>query len=254
MTPWIKRLILANVAVFVLETQAPTLINYLALSRLSLLIAPWTLVTYMFTHAGFQHILWNMLGLFFLGPRVEVRLGGPRFLGLYFVGGLAGGVLSLALSPTPIVGASASIFAVYLAYAMFWPRDRLLIWGILPVPAMVLVVILTLISVLGGTGFNIEPGVAHWAHLGGFVGGYLYLTILKHQTGSQKFRAKAAPAAPLPKSREVVEKWKRIDPANLHPVNREELMRIQEKLKAGGIASLTNDERGFLDRFAGPAP
>ncbi|HEY6784753.1 MAG TPA: rhomboid family intramembrane serine protease, partial [Gemmatimonadales bacterium] len=139
MTPWIKRLILANIVVYFLETQAPTLINYLQLSRISLAVAPWTLITYMFTHAGFQHILWNMLGLFFLGPRVEVRLGGPRFLGLYFIGGLAGGVMSLALSPVPIVGASAAIFAVYLAYAMFWPRDRLLIWGLIPVPAIVLV-------------------------------------------------------------------------------------------------------------------
>lgn len=251
MTPWIKRLILANIAVFILETQFPTLINYLQLSRVSLVLAPWTLITYMFTHAGFQHILWNMLGLFFLGPRVEIRLGGPRFLGLYFIGGLAGGALSLALSPNPIVGASASIFAVYLAYAMFWPRDRLLIWGLIPVPAIVLVAGLTAISILGGSGY-IEPGVAHWAHLGGFVGGYLYLTILKHQTGSQKFRAKAAPTAPLPKSPEVLAKWRRIDPASLHPVNREELTRILIKLDTGGPSSLTSDERSFLDRFAGP--
>lgn len=249
MTPWIKRLILANIVVFILETQAPSLINYLQLSRISLFLAPWTLITYMFTHAGFQHILWNMLGLFFLGPRVEVRLGGPRFLGLYFVGGLAGGLLSLALSPAPIVGASASIFAVYLAYAMFWPRDRLLLWGILPVPAIVLVAGLTLISLLGGSGY-IEPGVAHWAHLGGFAGGWLYLTFLQHQTGSQKFRSKAAPVAPLPKSPEIVARWRSIDPAGLHPVNREELTRIMTKLDAGGPASLTPDERGFLDRFA----
>lgn len=252
MTPWIKRLILANVAVFVLETQYPTLINYLQLSRPSLVLAPWTLVTYMFTHAGFEHILWNMLGLFFLGPRVEMRLGGPRFLGLYFTGGLAGGLMSLAVAPNPIVGASAAIFAVYLAYAMFWPHDRLLIWGIIPVPAIVLVGILTLISILGGTGIgHIEPGVAHWGHLGGFVGGYLYLLVLRHRTGSQRFRARATPAAPLPKSPEVVEKWRRIDPSNLHPVNREELTRILAKLDALGPTALSSDERGFLDRFAG---
>jgi len=249
MTPWIKRLILANIVVYILETQSPALINYLQLSRISLVVAPWTLITYMFTHAGFQHILWNMLGLFFLGPRVEVRLGGPRFLGLYFIGGLAGGAMSLALSPAPIVGASAAIFAVYLAYAMFWPRDRLLIWGLIPVPAIVLVGGLTVISILGGGGY-IEPGVAHWAHLGGFVGGYLYLTFLKHQTGSQKFRAKATPAAPLPKSPETVARWRSIDPAGLHPVNRDELTRIMTKLDRGGPASLTTDERSFLERFA----
>ncbi|HYK12218.1 MAG TPA: rhomboid family intramembrane serine protease [Gemmatimonadales bacterium] len=250
MTPWIKRLILANIAVFILELQFPQLEAMFALSRYSLFYAPWTLITYMFTHHGFEHILWNMLGLFFLGPRVEVRLGGPRFLGLYFVGGLAGGALSLALSPVAIVGASASIFAVYLAYAMFWPRDRLLIWGLIPVPAIVLVAGLTAISILGGGGY-IEPGVAHWAHLGGFAGGYIYLTFLKHQTGSQKFRAKAAPVKPMPKSPEVLAKWRRIDPASLHPVNREELTRILIKLDTGGPSSLTSDERNFLDRFAG---
>ena len=157
--------------------------------------------------------------------------------------------MSLALSPAPIVGASAAIFAVYLAYAMVWPRDRLLIWGLIPVPAIVLVGGLTAISILGGGGY-IEPGVAHWAHLGGFVGGYLYLTFLKHQTGSQKFRAKATPAAPLPKSPETVARWRSIDPAGLHPVNREELGRIMTKLDQGGPASLSSDERSFLERFA----
>jgi len=249
MTPWIKRLILANVAVFILEMQIPQLKDALALSRFSLVNAPWTLITYMFTHDGFNHILFNMLGLFFLGPRVEIRLGGPRFLGLYFTGGLTGGLMSIALAPYGIVGASAAIFAVYLAYAMFWPRDRLLIWGILPVPAIVLVGVLTVMSLAGATG-NFEPGVAHWGHLGGFVGGFLYLTVLRHQTGSQKFRAKAAPAPPLPKSPAVVDRWRSINPAALHPVNREELARIIAKLNATGPTSLSNDERSFLDRFA----
>lgn len=258
MTPWIKRLIFANVVVYLVTASYPAVGDALALDRHALLAAPWTLVTYMFVHANFQHILWNMLGLFFLGPRVEARLGGSRFLGLYMTGGLAGGLLSIAVNGVGpdgrligIVGASAAIFAVFMAYAMFWPRDRLLIWGIIPVPAVVLVAILTLVSVLGGTGIgNVEPGVAHWGHLGGFVGGYLYLTVLKHRTGSQRFRAMAVPTPPVPKSPDVIERWRRIDAASLHPVNREELARIRAKLDAEGPAALTADDRLFLDRFA----
>jgi hypothetical protein len=107
-------------------------------------------------------------------------------------------------------------------------------------------------SLVGGTGIgNFEPGVAHWGHLGGFAGGYLYLTILRHQTGSQKFRAKATPTLRIPKSPAVVDRWRTIDPSTLHPVNREELTRILAKLDAAGLTSLTSDERSFLDRFAG---
>lgn len=253
MTPWIKRLIFLNIVVYLLEMQFHGLADALALSRPSLVLAPWTLVTYMFTHGGFDHILWNMLGLFFLGPRVEARLGGPRFLGLYFTGGLVGGLMSIAIAPNPIIGASAAIFAVYLAYAMFWPRDRLLIWGVIPVPAMVLVAILTVVSIVGGTGYgNFEPGVAHWGHLGGFVGGYVYLVVLRHRTGSERFRARAVPSTPAPRDPGVVDRWRSIDPANLHPVNREELAKILAKLDALGPGSLSSDDRAFLDRFAPP--
>ena len=259
MTPWIKRLIFANIAVYLVTASYPAVGDALALNRHSLVAAPWTLVTYMFVHANFEHILWNMLGLFFLGPRVEARLGPSRFLGLYFTGGVVGGLLSITVNGVGpdghligIVGASAAIFAVFMAYAMFWPRDRLLIWGIIPVPAVVLVAILTVISVLGGTGIgNVEPGVAHWGHLGGFVGGYLYLTVLKHRTGSQRFRALAAPLTPAPKSSDVIDRWRRIDPAMLHPVNREELTRILAKLDGEGPTALTPDELVFLNRFAG---
>ena len=251
MTPWIRRLIVANALVFLLTYTQPALLGALAFTPGSALTAPWTIVTYMFVHANFAHIFWNMFGLAVLGPRVETRLGGPRFLGLYVTGGLSGALLSLALSPAGIVGASAAVYAVVLAYAMFWPWDRLLLFMVLPVPAIVAVGIFAAVSLFGGFGY-VEPGVAHWAHLGGFAGGFVYLTVLRHETGSAKFRAKASPGVAVPKSAGTVERWRRIDPTALHPVNREELMRILAKLDhGGGPAALTPDERSFLDRFAG---
>jgi len=250
MTPWIRRLIIANALVFLVTSSQPQLAEALAFSPRSALTAPWTIVTYMFIHANFGHIFWNMFGLAVLGPRVETRLGGPRFLGLYFTGGLSGALLSIALSGVGIVGASAAVYAVVLGYAMFWPWDRLLLFLVVPVPAIVAVIIFALVSVFGGFGY-LEPGVAHWAHLGGFAGGYLYLTVVKHQSGSEKFRAKATPGVVAPRSPEVVERWRRIDPANLHPVNREELARILAKLDQEGVAGLSPEDRSFLERFSG---
>jgi len=257
MTPWIRRLLALNVVVFLLEMAfpgsqtSPGLKDLLAFSSRTALSAPWTIVTYMFTHDGFGHIFWNMFALVIFGPRVETRLGGPRFLGLYFVSGFSGALLSIALSSYGIVGASAAIYGVTLAYAMWWPWDRFAFFGVLPMPAWVLAVGYGVIALFGGFGY-FQPGTAHWAHLGGYAGAFLYLSVLKHQTGSQKFRAKAAPLVPVPKSAEVVERWKRIDPETLHPVNREELTRILAKLDEGGPSALSSDERGFLDRFAGP--
>jgi len=249
MTPWIRRLVVANAIVFLLTYSEPGLAGALAFTPGRALSAPWTIVTYMFVHANFGHIFWNMFGLAVLGPRVETRLGGPRFLGLYFVGGISGALLSIALSSAGIVGASAAVYAVMLGYALFWPRDKLLLFFIIPIPAFVAVVLFVVVSLFGGFGY-LEPGVAHWAHLGGIAGGYVYLMVLKHRTGAERFRARAAPLAPVPKSPETVERWRRIDPAALHPVNREELTRILAKLDGGGPAALTPDERSFLDRFS----
>src|SRR5439155_16237583 len=74
-TPWVLRLIVANVIVFFIELTAPALVSGLAFVPTLILFRPWTLITYMFLHAGMTHILFNMLGLYFFGPRVEERLG-----------------------------------------------------------------------------------------------------------------------------------------------------------------------------------
>ena len=89
MTPWVIRLIVANVVVFFLEASVPGVKGWGELVPALMLVRPWTLVTYMFLHAGAGHILFNMLGLYFFGPRLEVRLGGSRFLALYFTSGIA---------------------------------------------------------------------------------------------------------------------------------------------------------------------
>ncbi len=93
-----------------------------------------------------------MLGLYFFGPRLELVIGGGRFLTLYFTSGIAGALLSLLTPTASIVGASAAIFGVFYGYAHYWPRDRILVWGIVPVEARLFVILMTVISLGLGLG------------------------------------------------------------------------------------------------------
>ncbi len=244
------RLILANVVVFFLQQSSEAVTDLLILVPSLGLIRPWTFVTYMFLHGGFGHIFFNMLSLWFFGPRVEDRLGGRPFLGLYFSSGIMGGLLSLAFTPhAAILGASGAVFGVLLAYAWFWPRDQMLIWGIIPIEARFMVLIMTAMSLYGG--WSGSGGIAHFAHLGGFLGGYLFLRYLGRNGGMQKFRRQTQPAVPrLETTAGAIDRWKRIKRDQLHEVNRDELDRILDKISAAGIGSLTPGEREFLDRFS----
>jgi len=253
MTRWVRFLIIANIAVFVWQTQLdPQQVDALALVSDRVLIRPWTLLTYMFLHAGISHILFNMLSLYFFGPRVEERLGGGRFLTLYFASGLAGAAASLVFSRhAAIVGASAAIFGVLLAFARFWPREKMLVWGIVPIEARFMIVIMTVLSLLGGAGM-MQRNVAHFAHLGGFLGGWIVLRLFRVRTVEDRLRP-VSTAAQVPRqapSPVTAERWKKIPLDRLHPVNREEVERVLAKLDTSGAASLTADERAFLDRFS----
>ncbi len=245
MTKWVTRLIITNVVIYLLTSLRPAMTSALMLVPALVPVRPWTPLTYMFVHGGLWHLLFNMLGLFFFGPRLELELGGQRFLWLYFVSGIMGGVLSTLTPFTAIVGASGAVFGVFLGFAYFWPREQIYIWGIFPVEARLLVVIMTLLSLFGG--FSGGGGIAHFAHLGGFVGGFVCLKWFEGTSRAAKFRAKFE--VPTPRAKDV-ERWAKIQRDKLHEVNREELDRILEKIKAAGVENLTDQEREFLDRFS----
>lgn len=252
MTPWVKRLLFANVAVFFLTQVMPDLTMHLMFVPILVAYRPWTLLTYMFLHAGLMHLLFNMIGLYFFGPRLEERLGGRQFLMLYFLSGITGALLSFPFTPrVAIVGASGAVFGVLIGFAMYWPRERIYIWGVLPIESRVLVIILTLLALSGGFGGS-GGNVAHFAHLGGFLGGFLYLKWWERKSPAAQFRAKAQakPKRKISDSAADLAKWQRIRRDDLHPVNSEELDRILDKIGASGVASLTVDEREFLDRFS----
>ncbi len=246
MTPWVQRLLIANVLVFFLQQTMQGLETQLGFIPYLFLSRPWTAVTYMFVHQGLMHIGFNMLTLYFFGPRVELRLGSERFFVLYFLAGICGALLSFLFAPTGlIIGASGAIFGVMFAYARFWPRDQVLLWGIVPVEVRWLVAISTLVAL-----FGIGSGVAHFAHLGGFVGGYLYLLFLERRHGAKQFRRQVANAAPATDA--LANKWQRVDRTRIHEVNRDEVNRILDKISASGLKSLTPQERLFLTNFVPP--
>lgn len=244
---WSIRLILANVVMFLLTAVRPALMTSLMFVPALTLDRPWTVVTYMFLHDGTFHLLFNMLGILFFGPRLELEMGSRDFLLLYFMSGIAGALFSCITPYVAIVGASGAVFGILLAYARFWPRDQLLIWGIIPVEARVMVIIMTVLSVLGG--FTGAGNIAHFAHLGGFLGGYLFLKFRDLRGGSaRRFKAQPAPASI---TRATIERWRAIDRTTLHEVNRAEFDRIMQKIDTQGPQSLLDSERAFLERFSG---
>ena len=142
----------------------------------------WTFVTYMFVHGGFSHILFNMFALFIFGVPVERQMGSREFLLFYFVTGALAGVFSFVVyfftgAPTVVLmGASGAIFAVELAYAVFFPDSIIYLWGILPLRAPVMVLGFTALE-LASSVFGVRNGVAHLTHLAGFAFAWLYFLI-----------------------------------------------------------------------------
>jgi membrane associated rhomboid family serine protease len=142
----------------------------------------WSFITYMFVHGGFTHILFNMLGLFFFGVPVERQMGSKEFLLYYFITGILAGVFSFLVYYytgnfiVALMGASGALFAVELAYAVFFPDSIIYLWGILPLRAPVMVLGFTALELF----FSItrqNSGVAHFTHLAGFGFGWLYFLI-----------------------------------------------------------------------------
>ena len=143
--------------------------------------APWQLVTYAFLHASFPHILFNMLGLYMFGSEVE-RLFGTRFYLLFYGASVVTAALThlvvtalMGSPPVPMVGASGGIYGLLLAYGMYFPNRRIvLLIPPIPMRARTFVIVFALIEL--GLGIAQAGGnVAHFAHLGGMLGGFLMI-------------------------------------------------------------------------------
>jgi hypothetical protein len=205
----------------------------------------------MFVHGGIGHLFFNMLGLFFFGSRVESRMGGRKFVQMYFVSGLAGALFSLLMAPgAAIIGASGAVYGVMMAFALFWPRERIYIWGVIPVEAWLLVLLFTGYSLFSGIQGS-RGGIADFAHLGGFVGAYVYLWALQRWSPANRCRQRVASVAPTTE-KALKQNWKNVNLEGVHQLSREEVNRILDKINAEGIGSLTAQEKLFLSNFVPP--
>jgi membrane associated rhomboid family serine protease len=174
--PVTRALLFTNVGVFLLQQLlGPLLVQWFALWPLETIFEPWQVVTYAFLHNDFLHILFNMFALFMFGTPLERYWGSQRYAVFYFICVLAAALTQLTVSAlehseSPTLGASGGIFGLLLAFAWYFPRERImLLFPPIPLPAWLFVTIYALIEVyLGATGN--QANVAHFAHLGGMVG------------------------------------------------------------------------------------
>lgn len=177
-------IILVNLGVYLLEKIFPPSISILSLNVINCIGHKmfWQPFTYMFVHGNFQHIFFNMFGLFIFGMNVERAIGTKEFCLMYFVTGFLCGLLSLVVYFISgnygifLMGASGAIYGILLAYAVIFPRNRIFIWGIIPIPAPVLVIVYAVIETVSQV-FGVQNGVAHSVHLAGFLFTFLYFIV-----------------------------------------------------------------------------
>jgi membrane associated rhomboid family serine protease len=191
MAPVTQALLIANIAGFLLQQLAEPLALTLfalwplrvtdAMAGSSVGFMPWQIVSYSFLHGSITHLLFNMLALYMFGSDVERVFGPRRFAVYYFVSVVTAGLAQLAVSaaaqmpPYPTVGASGGVFGLLLAFGLYFPRRMvMLIFPPIPMPAWLFVTLYGALELfLGVTGT--QEGVAHFAHLGGMLGGYLVI-------------------------------------------------------------------------------
>ncbi len=185
--PITKYLLLACTAVFCLQFLAPLQMQlWFALFPLnSGLFMPWQLITYAFLHGDVLHLFFNMLGLWMFGAELERLWGQRRYLQFITAGVLAAAVLQLVFtamigSRTPTVGISGGIFALLLAYGMLFPTRVIMpLFPPIPMKARTFVIVFGAISLF--MGLSGAGGIAHFAHLGGMVGGWLMIRYWRGQ-------------------------------------------------------------------------
>lgn len=183
--PAVKHLLLTNLVFFVaLSTPVigDNLFRFGALWPLgSGLFAPWQFVSYMFLHAGFGHLFFNLLALWMFGQSIEQLWGTKRFVIYYFLTGIGAAILHMLVGGggAPTIGASGAVYGILLAFGMMFPnRTIMLLFPPIPMQAKYFVLIFGAIELLSGI-VRTSSGIAHFAHLGGMLVGFLLIKMWK---------------------------------------------------------------------------
>lgn len=260
MTDWVKILIIVNVAVYLVQmiagmgfTRMFGLVPADAIGGLRL----WQFVTYMFLHGGFFHLLFNMFMLWMFGSELERSWGPEMFIRFYCFTGVGAGALSWITAPSstiPIIGASGALFGILLAYAMAYPNRQVLVYFLFPVKVKYLVIFLGLMNFFAAVQYS-TTGIAHFAHLGGLLFGYIYLRWFGRSTWVSSGSGTRLGAGWWPSGwREAYRKWqvkRRLQVIDLEKkreaTRRHEVNVILEKIALEGMENLTARERKMLE-------
>lgn len=248
-TPTVRRLIIVNVAIFLVQFflaafHVVGLSRYFGVRADMVLLRGWlwTIVTYMFLHGDVFHILFNMLALYFFGTQMEGLLGRKRFLVLYFGGGVVGGVAYIATQAfasgffrepcVPAIGASAAVMGVLVLCAIHFP-DQLVFFFFVPIPLKWLVTFLVAIDLLYSIAAH-KDGVAHIAHLGGALFGFLFW---RYGVRVTQWLDRREDRRREKRAEDLAEDEKKLD-------------ELLAKIGREGIHSLSRGERAFLDEMS----
>jgi membrane associated rhomboid family serine protease len=242
-SPVVKKLLIVNIAVFLICSLIEPLGNFVfrwfSVHPLTLgaALQPWRFIGYQFLHADIFHIFFNMLVLYFFGPMLENLWGGKRFLIFYLICGATGGILYTLLTISGIlevkylVGASGAIYGMLAAGAILYPRMRVYVFfGIFPMTLAALSVVLVVISLLGFLGSDNAGGEV--AHLAGMAAGAVYVL---WRPWLERSRSKITKGNWQRKIQQERDFQKEVD-------------RILEKVHKTGIASLTRKEKRTLQQ------
>lgn len=243
-----------------------TIIEYLAVPAdiLILLTRPWTLITYMFLHIDFMHILFNMFILYFGGRIFSEYLGDKKFISTYFLGGIAGALLYIIafnafpafenILPNAIaLGASASVLSILVAAATFVPNYTVHLILIGPVRLKYIAIFLVLLDIISIESSN--PG-GHIAHLGGAIYGYIYITSLRKGHNISSWFENLADYLtrlfkPSPKLTVAYKKKTSDEEYNEMKIKKQQKMDdILDKISRSGYESLTKEEKEFLFKIS----
>mgnify|MGYP005836003377 CR=1 FL=1 len=286
LTRAVQWLIAINVAIYFLQLTvvgAQNMLPALGFQADNLSGAWWTIVTYMFVHGGFWHLALNMYTLYLFGPRVEHAWSAGEFTRFYLLCGLGGWFFHLLfVRESLLIGASAAVLGVTLAYATRWPDDEVFLFGVLPLKVKWMVALLVVMNLVGGMAEGQGGGVAYLAHLGGLAAGWLYLRTSSGTAsgGIDRFKPRMTPATDipdetpraiprsLPRSREKGNEIDEIIARSNAAVSRRQVQQpappvgakggrrmsdidlVLDKISQQGMQSLTTDEKRLLEEMS----
>lgn len=229
------------------------------------IVKPWTLVTYMFVHIGFFHILFNMLFLYWFGKLIQEYLGSARVVSLYVIGGMAGGIMYILLYNTMgfyadrvdssiLFGASAGVFAIVVGSATLMPNHTFYLMFIGAVRIKYIAIFYVILSFASITGSNAGGELAH---LGGAMVGFFFIKQLNQGVDWSKsvmgvigffksFFVKQSKIKVSYSSRKSEQKDKQVNKSKSPKTDQEEIDRILDKISQAGYESLTKEEKQKL--------